>query len=43
MKFFDRYKYISSKKHLYQQEDSTSDKVIGMIAMIAFILIVLFA
>jgi hypothetical protein len=42
MKFFDRFKYTSSK-HLYHQEDSTSDKVIGAVAMIAFILIVLFA
>lgn len=43
MKFLDRFKYMSSKKHLYQQEDSASDKVIGTVAMIAFILIVLFA
>jgi hypothetical protein len=43
MKFFDRFKYVSSKKTLYTQEDSTSDKVIGAIAVIAFILIVLFA
>jgi len=42
MKFFDRFKYTSSK-HLYQKEDSTSDKVIGAITMIAFILIVLFS
>jgi hypothetical protein len=42
MKFFDRFKYTSSK-NLYTQEDSTSDKVIGAVAMIAFILIVLFA
>lgn len=42
MKFFDRFKYLSSKRYYYQ-EDSTSDKVIGTIAMIAFILIVLFA
>jgi len=43
MKLFDRLKYTSSKKTMYTQEDSTSDKVIGTVAMIAFILIVLFA
>ena len=43
MKLFDRFKYTSSKKSMYIQEESTSDKVIGAIAMIAFILIVLFA
>lgn len=42
MKLFDRLKYTSNKRHAYHQEDSTSDRVIGTVAMIAFILIVLF-
>jgi hypothetical protein len=43
MKLFDRFRWTSNKREAYHQEDSTSDKVIGTVAMIAFILIVLFA